>query len=799
MAKSPEGDLTLIKQASSSVIARIIDRAEQQSRRQAKAQAKGLQAALKSRPPRSLLRKVVKSALRTTNRRLKNNASIRVSAPDTGGVPFHFGLSHISKKGTGFKAATNNNGSAKGGPKNSTTTEGAHQNYVERDAAIDSQAIDIREHDSQQVKDLTLALEEARAENGKTPDQQKEDLTQDTQRHPLNITQEKSRLQQELKIEQAERTILTGISTVQAQQIGIASDSSEIDTQKYIENPNKMMTSGTTSSFGTIGTTMADRQKFWELVNQNEAKNARTQMRLVIELPHEANDATRFDIVRRFTQEAFEKKGIPYWAAIHVPTYKNDDRNYHAHIVFTDRPAKKIINPETGQEEWDFAIATKERDSSRHYITKHPYRQNKDRSLSQKDYPKKLRKLYAQTTNIVLANHALPIRYDPRSYKNMGLDIEPMKHIPRIVADKQSSKGYSVLDDEETRKLINRELERAAITRTKHWNQLTAVRKQITASESRNNANRPSLKNILSGNVSPEHIISAAGPAISRQLLQIEQQRLLRDLADQAAIRTLSIITEATKTPIGHETDPEEVARQRIHTAAQEELKAIIAAGKKRNKSISKKLTSTYHAGTPQPDFEGPTSHTDNQRTANSTKRPATAPSQGTRTATNSQKPPQTANAPNNQRPHERDIETVLNNDPISNPKTPAHEIINIKQPPPIDLATLLADRLAALTDSILEDGNVDYPSLTMKIAALAKATAEAQRELRDRLKDEQNATTQKTNQKPRSRSSITGLTVEIDDQYSYEGETDEEIEKRKKKKQQKTATNKPPKPGIER
>ncbi len=67
--------------------------------------------------------------------------------------------------------------------------------------------------------------------------------------------------------------------------------------------------------------------------------NANIYMSLVIALPHELEDRERLlaDVCA-----PFEKLGIPYAAVLHRPDKDGDQRNYHAHIMFSMRPFERV-------------------------------------------------------------------------------------------------------------------------------------------------------------------------------------------------------------------------------------------------------------------------------------------------------------------------------------------------------------------------------------------------------------------------------------------------------------------------
>lgn len=116
------------------------------------------------------------------------------------------------------------------------------------------------------------------------------------------------------------------------------------------------------SSFGTIGDTEEERRQFWRLLEKHERDNGTVQLGVIAGLPRELSTAGRHEAVRRFTAEMFGASGLPFWAAIHLPDAKGDQRNHHAHILYGDRPCARM---EDGR--WDFEAGAQQRKSRSRY------------------------------------------------------------------------------------------------------------------------------------------------------------------------------------------------------------------------------------------------------------------------------------------------------------------------------------------------------------------------------------------------------------------------------------------------
>lgn len=174
-------------------------------------------------------------------------------------------------------------------------------------------------------------------------------------------------------------------------------------------------------SLGSIGESEAERARFWEEVARRERRDGRVQCRIIAELPHEAAPQGRRRIVEEFV-DAFAERGLPHHAAVHRPDLAKgmDPRNVHLHVVYHDRPAARL-----GRNRWSFA-------------------ERKDRAARGPEWVRALRHRLAEAVNRELeresAAHAergegpITRRYDPRSYREMGVDKPPGRHLGPVAA-----------------------------------------------------------------------------------------------------------------------------------------------------------------------------------------------------------------------------------------------------------------------------------------------------------------------------------------------------------------------------
>ncbi|WP_024716975.1 MobA/MobL family protein [Gluconobacter oxydans] len=570
-----------------------------------------------------ILGTILKKALESQGRQVKNLPSIRLKAPDTGGRPFHFSHRFVnqtnakpyaykkseegSKKdrkganGSGGSAGKSGPGAKGGSRKTGKDVESAfgeestldkHQRYIERDTALqEGRSIDFKMLDEGRYYPAPITgelrlitpedLEKLEAQaaqgqdqnlsnNGNGPDitdMQNQDLENDGEpdlSHTQNQDQEHGHTgSREITIyetgpdgkkRKAKKSVAKWVADNMDKSDRIPGENaSAAAMQAYIENASKIdpanQTTGTTNSFGTIGATPEERAEFWRLTEEAAPKNGRLQNRMTLELPHEANDRSRFLIMRDFAKE-FEDAGIPYWVAIHKPTKDNDSRNYHAHIVYGPRPAKKIINPKTGKLEWDFSIVETYISKCNHQRTRRPYKQTKPDKIYDIHNVKNQRIKFSKIVNRVMTEDQSDVRYDPRSYKDMGLDVAPMKNVRRIIADKSKSAKFAVMDSEWTRRMISQEIAAAAERRDASWAKIQNVKHAIRgATEGYYGIQKHKNRLPQSIRLSGHEIFSVEkSRLVMMEGRKIERGKLARRLMNEATLRALTSIIKATDT-----------------------------------------------------------------------------------------------------------------------------------------------------------------------------------------------------------------------------------------------------------
>ena len=153
-------------------------------------------------------------------------------------------------------------------------------------------------------------------------------------------------------------------------------------------------------------TELLNRQTLWNEVEKVERrKDALLAREFEIAFPSELNAEQRKNMLNELCQDLVKKYGVIVDAAIHAPHTGNgsDERNYHAHIMFTTRS----IN-----EHGEFS-AKKYRDFSR---------DNGTETVSH------WRESFAELCNHYLEQNGFDERVDHRSYQDQESDLEATQH-----------------------------------------------------------------------------------------------------------------------------------------------------------------------------------------------------------------------------------------------------------------------------------------------------------------------------------------------------------------------------------
>lgn len=186
-----------------------------------------------------------------------------------------------------------------------------------------------------------------------------------------------------------------------------------------------------------------ERNRLWNKAEQVEKRKDATLAReIVLALPHELTDEQRRFLVSDFVREAFVRRGLVADVAIHAPDRNSDNRNFHAHILITERairgggkPVEEIRAPERA--------GGIHPDRQGDAVPVDPgFASTKDRSLYSKATLRSWRSQWSNLCNRHLARHGHAARVDHRTLAAQGIDREPTRHLGNV-ATQMTRRGAS--------------------------------------------------------------------------------------------------------------------------------------------------------------------------------------------------------------------------------------------------------------------------------------------------------------------------------------------------------------------
>ena len=149
-----------------------------------------------------------------------------------------------------------------------------------------------------------------------------------------------------------------------------------------------------------IGTDMT-REQLWNSAESKEnRKNSIVAREMTIALPHQLDPAARIGAAREFARWMNDEYQVAVDLAIHEPHKQGDQRNHHAHLLFTARP---LVDGE--------------------------WAARKDRRWNARDGHNTTDRLREQWASIVQPLVNDPDNWDHRSYEERGIDKIPSTHI----------------------------------------------------------------------------------------------------------------------------------------------------------------------------------------------------------------------------------------------------------------------------------------------------------------------------------------------------------------------------------
>jgi len=145
-------------------------------------------------------------------------------------------------------------------------------------------------------------------------------------------------------------------------------------------------------------------ERLWNAAERAETRvNSRVAREVELALPSLLSPHERQRIAQQFAIALVERYGVAASVAIHAPSRDGDQRNHHAHILFTTR---EMTSEGLGKK----TRVLDDRKTGPQQVTK-------------------LRELAADIINAALKKANADIRVDHRSFKDRGIDQEPTTHL----------------------------------------------------------------------------------------------------------------------------------------------------------------------------------------------------------------------------------------------------------------------------------------------------------------------------------------------------------------------------------
>lgn len=159
------------------------------------------------------------------------------------------------------------------------------------------------------------------------------------------------------------------------------------------------------------------RESLWNAVEQKENRSNSTMAHeFEVGFPAEFNLAQRLEAGETICHELVHRYGCAVDIAYHRPHWRSDERNYHAHILFTTRgfdPASK-----------DGWARNKYRDLSADQV-----QEGEGATTRGVQEIRALRAFTAQTLNRIAERDGLPVVTEHLSFKERGIDRTPSQHL----------------------------------------------------------------------------------------------------------------------------------------------------------------------------------------------------------------------------------------------------------------------------------------------------------------------------------------------------------------------------------
>ena len=187
---------------------------------------------------------------------------------------------------------------------------------------------------------------------------------------------------------------------------------------------------------------LRDRETLWNAVEKKENRsNSCTARELEVAFPYEFNVMQRREAGDGISRELIHRYGCAVDIAFHEPDKKGDGRNYHAHILFTDRGFDS-----TTKDGW---AKNKYRDLSNDKIIL-----DGEKTTRGIQEILLLREFTAGVMNHIAKRDDLSVTVEHLSFEARGIDREPQIHLGSVANDMER-KGNSTERGKQNREIID--------------------------------------------------------------------------------------------------------------------------------------------------------------------------------------------------------------------------------------------------------------------------------------------------------------------------------------------------------
>jgi hypothetical protein len=165
---------------------------------------------------------------------------------------------------------------------------------------------------------------------------------------------------------------------------------------------------GSRAFFSSVGQTVDEAAEAFdqlERANRTAAANAKVVHHMIIQSLHELSPEEQWAMLLRYCDHVFGSQDLPYSVCLHAPSEQGDQRNWHAHVVFSYRPMVR-----TDEAEWQIGRAIRT-------------------DLDCPEQWTRMRYLLCEEFNRTAEAHGINKRYTHLSYAASGLDYIPQAHL----------------------------------------------------------------------------------------------------------------------------------------------------------------------------------------------------------------------------------------------------------------------------------------------------------------------------------------------------------------------------------